>query len=170
MKSNHNKKNRNFFACLTTTLALTCSTAALAEKLVIQVNTIKLRENPSFTGSSVGEVKYKQEVQQIAQEGAFVKVRAGDLEGWIPKSAITTPKKLKIKEGNQVQLSQPSVMAAGKGLGDSSESTGGKKASKATGTKRVDAVEAATPEVEGAVQEFKDLGGLKPGQRGGKSK
>ena len=170
MKNKPQEKMQRFSRMIMMALGLMTTSSAFAEKLIVQAYAVKLRKSPSLIATSIGEDKYKQEVQQIAQEGAFVKVRAGDLEGWIPKSAITTPKKLKIKEGNQVQLSQPSVMAAGKGLDDSSESTGGKKASKATGTKRVDAVEAATPDVEGAVQEFKDSGGLKPGQRGGKSK
>ena len=131
MKNNPQEKMKKISRLIMIALGLMTTSSAFAEKLIIQAYTVKLRKSPSLIATSIGEVKYKQEVQQIAQKGAFVKVRAGDLEGWIPKSAITTQKKLKIKEGNQVQLSQPSVMAAGKGLDDSSESTGGKKASKA---------------------------------------
>jgi hypothetical protein len=170
MKNKPQEKMQKFSRLVMMALGLMTTSSAFAEKLIVQAYAVKLRKSPSLMATSIGDVKYKQEVQQLAQEGAFVKVRAGDLEGWIPKSAITTPKKLKIKEGNQVQLIKGNVSAAGKGLDDSSESTGGKKPPKAIDTKKVDAVEAATPDVEGAVQKFQNSGGLKPGQRGSKSK
>jgi hypothetical protein len=170
MKNKPQEKMHKISRMIMIALGLMTTSSAFAEKLIIQAYAVMLRKRPSLIATSIGEVKYEQEVQKLAQEGDFVKVRAGNLEGWIPKTAVTTPKKLKIKKGNQVELNKADASAAGLGVGVFSESSGGKKPSKATGTKRVDAVEAATPDVEGAVQEFKDSGGLKPGQRGSKSK
>ena len=89
--------------------------SALAEKLTVQVSSVKVREVPSLTAPSVGELKYKQIVQQIIKQGAFLKIRSGDMEGWIPVSAVTSTKKLKIRAGNKVDLAEPEAMAAGKG-------------------------------------------------------
>ena len=163
-------KNR-VFASIAVLLSLTVSTICMAETQVVQVLSVKVRGASTFMGPSLGELKYKQEVAVLAEKGAFLRIRSGQLEGWIPKSAVTTAQRFKLREGNRVELSHSGSMAAGKGLNvvDAAANSHASTA-KIEGEKAVDFMEADTPEHVGDLDTFVSQGGLKPGKRGAQSR
>jgi|688.fasta_scaffold130118_3 hypothetical protein len=141
-------------------------TVGFAEKLVIQDYSVKVRKSPSLTGPSVGELKHNDVAEEVERHKNFVKIKAKDFEGWVPLSAVTAQKKLKIKKGKKVEADTPQdVLAAGKGVGDTSEEISDSKADAVRGQKLLEGVEAETETKESAIENFKTKGGLKPGQK-----
>ncbi|MEI6833413.1 MAG: SH3 domain-containing protein [bacterium] len=162
-------RNKNLFSRLCFPLffgILFIASAGLAEKLVIQDYSVKVRKAPSLTGPSVGELKHNDVVEEVERRNNLVKIKFKDFEGWIPLSALITQKKLKIKKGKRIDAGTPQdVLAAGKGLGDTSEEISDSKSDAAWGQKLLEGVEAETETKESAIEKFKANGGLKPGQK-----
>jgi hypothetical protein len=140
--------------------------AGFAEKLVIQDYRVKVRKAPSLTGPIVGELKHNDVVDEVERHNNLVKIKFKDFEGWIPLSALITQKKLKIKKGKKTDSGIPQdVLAAGKGVGDTSEEISDSKTDTDRGQKLLEGVEAETETKESAIENFKANGGLKPGQK-----
>ena len=162
-------KNKNVFLrlCISSLLgALFIARPGLAEKLVIQDYSVKVRKSPSLTGPSVGELKHNDVAEEVERRNNFVKIKAKNFEGWVPLSAVTSQKKLKIKKGKKVDAdNSQDVLAAGKGLGDTSEEISDSKSDAERGQKRLDEVENETSTKDSAIENFKTKGGLKPGQK-----
>jgi hypothetical protein len=119
-----------------------------------------------LTGPSVGELKHNDVVEEVERRNNLVKIKFKDFEGWVPLSAVTAQKKLKIKKGKKVEADTPQdVLAAGKGLGDTSEEISDSKSDADRGQKRLEEVEKETATKESAIENFKTKGGLKPGQK-----
>lgn len=164
-------KNNNLFLRLCLSLLLGVffvARAGLAEKLVIQDDSVKVRKLPSLMGPIVGELKHNDVVKEVERRNNLVKIKFKDFEGWIPLSALTTQKKLKIKKGKKTDSStsqDQDALAAGKGVGDISEEISDSKADAVRGQKRLEGVEDETETKESAIEKFKANGGLKPGQK-----
>jgi hypothetical protein len=124
-------------------LLMTCS--AMAEDKFIQTYSIKLKEEASFISKSIGTLHHKDKVELLDESGAFVKVQAGELSGWIPKSAITSEKRIKLKAGSRVTTSRSAAMAAGKGLAASEGNDPATAGELTEGKGRVDQIENETP-------------------------
>ena len=140
--------------------------AGLAEKLVIQIYSVKVRKLPSLMGPIVGELKHNDVVEEVERRNNLVKIKFKDFEGWIPLSALITQKNLKLKKGKKTDSGIPQdVLAAGKGVGDTSEEISDSKADAVRGQKLLEGVEAETETKESAIEKFKANGGLKPGQK-----
>jgi len=162
-------RNKNLFMrlCFSSFFCiLFIASTGLAEKLVIQDYSVKVRKAPSLTGPSVGELKHNDVVDEVERRNNLVKIKFKDFEGWVPLSAVTAQKKLKIKKGKKVEADTPQdVLAAGKGLGDTSEEISDSKSDADRGQKRLEEVEKETATKESAIENFKTKGGLKPGQK-----
>lgn len=162
-------KNKNLFFWWSFAFAiaqLSLAIVGFAETLVIQDYSVKVRKSPSLTGPKVGELKHNDVAEEVERRNNFVKIKAKDFEGWIPLSAVTAQKKLKIKKGKKVDAEAPQdVLAAGKGLGDSSAEISDSKANADRGQKLLEEVENETLTKESAIENFKTKGGLKPGQK-----
>jgi hypothetical protein len=161
-----NKKAFLSFVFVSITGLFVFETPSLAGKLVIQDYVVKVRKAPSLVGPSVGELKHNDTVDEIERRNNFVKIKTRGLEGWVPLSAVTSEKKLTVKKGNKIRASDDSdVLAAGKGLGDSSREISESKANAARGEKYLDEVEKNTETRDSDITKFKVKGGLKPGQQ-----
>jgi hypothetical protein len=164
-------RNKNLFLmlCVPSLLGVFfVARAGFAEKLVIQDYRVKVRKAPSLTGPSVGELKHNDVVDEVERRNNLVKIKFKDFEGWIPLSALTTQKKLKIIKGKKTDSANPQdqdILAAGKGLGDTSEEISDSKTDADRGQKLLEGVEAETETKESAIEKFKANGGLKPGQK-----
>jgi hypothetical protein len=55
----------------------------------VQVKEGRLRAAPSFLGRIVGSVQYADRVRVLTWKGAWARVAAGSIQGWIHKSALT---------------------------------------------------------------------------------
>jgi hypothetical protein len=137
--------------------------SASSETKYIQAYSVKLKANPGLMGKSLGELKNKDPVEPIQESGAYIKVRAGKIEGWIPRSSVTTAHRLKLKSGNQVATSNSGVLAAGKGLGENvGESNSAKPdAKQKVGLDRLDKIEKETPDDQD-IDQFAKEGGFQP--------
>ena len=160
-------KNNNLFLrlCFSSFFCiLFIASTGLAEKLVIQDSIVKVRKAPSLTGPSVGELKHNDVAEEVERHKNFVKIKAKDFEGWVPLSAVTAQKKLKIKKGKKVEADTPHVLAAGKGENPTKEISDS-KSDVDRGQKRLEEVEKETATKESAIENFKTKSGLKPGQK-----
>lgn len=161
-----NKKTSLKFVIFTLKVLVFFESTSFAEKLVIHDAVVKVRKAPSLLGPSVGELKHKDAVDEIERRNNFVKIKTKSLEGWVPLSAVTSEKKLTIKKGNKVEASDDeAVLAAGKGLGDSSREISESKVNATRGEKYLDEVEENTETKDSDITKFKVKGGLKPGQK-----
>ena len=161
-------RNKNLFMrlCFSSFFCiLFIASTGLAEKLVIQDYSVKVRKAPSLTGPSVGELKHNDVVEEVERRNNLVKIKFKDFEGWVPLSAVTAQKKLKIKKGKKVEADTPQdVLAAGKGENPTKEISDS-KSDVDRGQKRLEEVEKETATKESAIENFKTKGGLKPGQK-----
>jgi uncharacterized protein YgiM (DUF1202 family) len=64
----------------------------LAEDVWVKRPELDLRASPSVAGNVVATVKKGQQLQVIAREGAWVKVKAGDTEGYVSQNSLSDKK------------------------------------------------------------------------------
>lgn len=142
------------------------SSEMFAEKLVIQNYIVKVRKVPSMIGPIVGELKHNDKVNEIERRNNFVRIKAKGFEGWVPLSAVIAEKKLTIKKGKKVEAGETQdILAAGKGLGTTSEEISDNKSDTVRGQRHLDEVEANTETKDSDIKKFKAKGELKPGQK-----
>lgn len=73
--------------------ALIGVTVAIAETLVISVQSTNLRKEPKFYASTIVLLKAGESVEKISSQNGWVKVRTSrSIEGWIHSSAVQTKK------------------------------------------------------------------------------
>ena len=90
------------------------------QRMSVQVQDGKLRDDPSFLGKIIGTVAYGDAVTVIRQQDPwfFVSIRTGQLTGWIHSSALTE-KEIVLRAGDanvQKTASQREIALAGKGF------------------------------------------------------
>lgn len=90
------------------------------QRMSVQVQDGKLRDDPSFLGKIIGSVAYGDQVTVVRQQDPwlFVTVRGGQVSGWIHSSALTE-KEIVLRAGDanvQKSASQREIALAGKGF------------------------------------------------------
>jgi hypothetical protein len=94
----------------------TCGAGA-ASSGQIAVAELPLRERPAFLAQGKMRLKHLDEVQVIETQGAWLRVRFGKAEGWLPKDALLNPEALKLEAGTRLdQPPQATLALAGKGF------------------------------------------------------
>ncbi|OQX52158.1 MAG: hypothetical protein B5M54_09575 [Candidatus Aminicenantes bacterium 4484_214] len=104
---------------LISSISLILVSLLLAETLLVKVQTTVLRKSPQFYATVIGSLKYGDQVEKIAEENGWVKVKTADqVEGWLHSSAVET-KKIRLLAMNQIlktEASSQEVALAGKGF------------------------------------------------------
>ena len=103
---------------LTVVLFLCLGGVAGAALMSVQVRTSHLRSSPSFLGSVIGEVEYGRRVNVTEKRGAWRRVSAGGMSGWMHASALTE-KRIVLQSGDRdvdTRTSGEELALAGKGF------------------------------------------------------
>lgn len=110
-------KKRCFFAVFLVLAAL--SLWAAGAEATVQVKETILRDQPSFTGKTLGVLKYGAKVSVLEEKSGWSRVSAegGRLQGWIHGSSITKKSlALSSQGGSGSGASSAEVSLAGKGF------------------------------------------------------
>lgn len=108
---------RCFFAVFLFLVAL--SLWAAGSEAAVQVRETIVRDQPSFTGKTLGILKYGAKVSILEEKSGWARVSAegGKLQGWVHGSAITKKSvALSSKGGSGTGASTAEVSLAGKGF------------------------------------------------------
>jgi SH3-like domain-containing protein len=100
--------------------ALCLASSALAVPVRVQAQSAQIRSTPSFLGPVVDTVTLGQTVEALAVQGTWQQVRTTTgATGWIPGSALGTPRMTKSTGGANVDTgaSASEMALAGKGFG-----------------------------------------------------
>lgn len=100
-------------------LVLALSLWAAGGAATVQVKETILRDQPSFTGKSLGILKYGAKVSILEEKSGWsrVSVEGGKLQGWVHGSAITKKSvALSSQGGSGTGASSSEVSLAGKGF------------------------------------------------------
>ena len=100
--------------------ALCLASPALAVPLSVQAQSAQVRSAPSFLGPVVATVTQGQTVEALAVQGTWQQVRtATGATGWIPGSALASPRMSRSTGGPNVDTgaSASEMALAGKGFG-----------------------------------------------------
>src|SRR5687768_3633554 len=132
-------------------LAIAGGTAvALAEEVWVKRPELDVRHAPSAAGNVVATVKKGQRLEVIGREGAWVKVKVGDVEGYVSQNSLSEKK---VGGGGGINLSAvaggpdtsgATASAGAKGLDDMAEKYA---AAKGMDPKRVDEMIARTKSI-----------------------
>ena len=61
----------------------------VAAPLRVQVQDVALRAKPSYLGTVLTQLPYGSRVQLVQSQGAWTKVTAGDISGWLPSASVS---------------------------------------------------------------------------------
>jgi hypothetical protein len=123
-------------------------TIAVAEDVWVKRPELDLRAAPSAAGNVVATVKKGQKLEVLGREGAWVKVKAGDVEGYVSQNSLSDKK---VSGGGGLSTfaggpdtSGATASAGAKGLDDMAEKYA---AAKGMDPKRVDEMIARTKSI-----------------------
>ena len=123
------------------------ATIVLAEEVWVKRPELDLRAAPSAAGNVVATVKKGQKLEVLGREGAWVKVKAGDVEGYVSQNSLSDKK---VSGGGGVlsalgaDTSGATASAGATGLDDMAEKYA---AAKGMDPKRVDEMIARTKSI-----------------------
>ncbi len=146
---------------LATILFLLSVDAACAEDVWLQVKESQVRAEPRFYARGVAPVRYGDRLQIVSRDTAWMKVRLGKTEGYLPESAIS-PKRIVLSGARavSVEADAPAVVLAGKGFGKEVEEQYQRSVS-GLRFDLVDAVERSSKVTSTEVAQFVKKGDLK---------
>jgi hypothetical protein len=93
------------------------STTAHADDAWVQVKESKVRSKPLFYAPGVSSVRYGDKVATTGDQGGWVAVRVGGVQGYLPLSALSRQQIVLTAKGlSKVEADSTDVVLAGKGF------------------------------------------------------
>jgi len=142
-------------------LAVLSSVAAFGEQVHVQIANAKLKKSPQWFTATVEEPALGDTLDVLKKAGDWYQVKAGDMTGWIHKSAVTTKKAKKSRASTvgSTQTSADDITLAGKGFNELEADY--RKSGETVNLEAIDAMEARSVE-EDKLMLFLRKGALLP--------
>lgn len=120
--------------------------AAFCAQVHVQIANAKLKKSAQWFAATVAEPALGDALEVVKQTGDWYRVKAGDVTGWIHKSAVTTkkPKKSKASTVGSTKTTADDVTLAGKGFNELEADY--RKSGETVNLEAIDAMEARTVE------------------------
>jgi len=99
--------------------SLCMATVAFAEDVYVKLPTANVLSGKGAGTDHLAQLKQGDKLQVIGREGSWIKVKAGDTEGYVHQNSVSDTKVTVRKGSGNSDSSAGTAVAAGKGLGES---------------------------------------------------